>query len=229
MKKFNIKTWEKQFWIQLLVCIYGGDVNALLKEIEEDKSRETDFWYACHQIAYLILSKDHNWFELAVKIDYLAQIVQDEIIKNLPKWLEERMAISEHLDSLENLLNWIFARYINMLKNATDDRYRMYVRLDIVEFEDRKSMEDDMSTMDKIILGSFLNYSEEEKKEILTKVWKDTWDDFTFDIDDLDYLCTKYNAPAAHTFIDTSNPKVSMIQSEVDGYTQLSFDFEELI
>jgi len=226
MKKFNMKTWEKQFLIQILVSIFGGDVNALLREIKEDKSRDTIFWYACHQVGYLILSKDSNWFELAMKIDYLKKIVQDEIIKNLPKWFQKEMSVTEHLDSFEHLVSWLFERYTNMLRNATDDRYKMYVRLDLVEFEDEKSYEDDMTTEDKIILDSFRNYSVDAKKAILKIVYENSWDDFSFDQDDLNYLCEKFGAPNAETFIDFSNPKVAMIQSKVDGFIQLSFDFE---
>jgi hypothetical protein len=227
MKKTKIKTLNKKYILQLLVCIYGGNVNSLLKEIKEDESRETFFWFACKNIAFEILSRDNIWYELANKLDYLAQIVEDEIIKNLPKWLEKEMSITDHLDSTETLAKWLFERYINTLKNTTKDTYKIFTRLDIVEFQDERSSVDEMPTVDKTILDSFLNYSAEEKVAILTKVWEDSWDDFDFDHEDLNYLCTKYGAPNAETFIDLSNQKVAMIQSKVDGYIQLSFDLEE--
>lgn len=227
MKKTKIKTLEKRYILQLLVCIYGGSVNSLLKEIKEDQSRETFFWFACKHIAFEILSRDSTWYDLATKIDYLAQIVEDEMIKNLTKWLEKEMAITNHLDSVETLAKWLFERYINTLKNTTKDTYKIFTRLDIVEFQDEKSSVEEMPTVDKIILDSFLNYSAEEKVAILIKVWEDSWDDFDFDQEDLNYLCTKYGAPIAETFIDFSNEKVAMIQSKVNGFTQLAFDLEE--
>lgn len=224
MKKIS----EKQFLTQVLVSLYHGDVNALLREIEEDISRETILWYACHQIAYLILSKDSNWFELAMKIDYLAKIVQDEIIKNLPKWLAKEMSITDHLDSVENLVTWLFERYINMLKNTTNETYKIFTRLDIVEFNDEKSCTDDMPTIDKAILHSFHSYDKAEKIAILTKIWNDTWDDFDFDIGELDYLCMKYDAPPAHTFIDLTHKIAVNVQKNDDGSSQLTIDFEGL-
>jgi hypothetical protein len=228
MKKRKIKTFEKRYILQLLVSIYGGNVNSLLKQIKEDQSRETFFWFACRHIAFEILSRDNVWYELSNKIDYLVQIVEDEIVKNLQKWLEKEMAITQNMDTIESLWSWLLERYINTLKNTTNNTYKMYTRLDIVEFQDDKSSLDDMSTMDKVILDSFHGYDKAEKIAILTKIWFDAWDDFDFDIGELDYLCLKYDAPPAHTFIDLTHKIAVNVQKNDDGSSQLTIDFEGL-
>ena len=222
------KTEVKDVVVEYLEKKYLNNPQTLIYEIIADQSRETAFWFLCKEVAFEILQKKSKWYYLSFQIDDRKSIVQDEIVKNLPRWIEKKMAVTKNMDSIEIFVNWFISRFINMLKNSTSKKYKIYLKLDVVEYEDEKSFENDMSALEKVILDSFHGYAEEEKKAVLTKVCFDACDDFDFDIGELDYLCMKYDAPPAHSFIDlTHKIKVKTTQDN-DGNHQLLIDFEGL-
>ncbi len=221
------KTEVKDFFVQYLEKKYSNNPRTLTDEIIADHSRETAFWFTCKEVAFEVLQKKSKWYYLSFQIDDRKLIVEDEIVKNLPKWIKKQMAITEYMDTIESLLNWLFARYINTLKNSTNEKYNVHIKLDVVEYKDEKSFDDDMSTIDKIILDRFHNYTKAEKILILTKIWLDSWDDFDFDIVDLEYLCKKYNAPSAITFIEFEQKIQLKIVKDNYGNQQLLIDLED--
>lgn len=118
----------KKLYIELYSKKYN-DVNKLLTEISINTSHQ--FWDACRDCAVETLRKDDLWKWLSYRIDDFAFLVHEYMCKNLAGWLWKAQfsigSLGNHLDNVANALTWVINRWVAMLKNLFDSRYRFHI------------------------------------------------------------------------------------------------------
>lgn len=212
---------RKQLYKDLLVKKYNGNTVLFIANI---KDIDSIFWGCCRDFSKEILRTNNTWRWLSFRVDDFAKIVEEDMIYKLNKWLNKG-SLSKQLGNLEGTINWLFDRYVNSLKNLFDGRYKLSISPSFLSNLDDQEIINIEDTLDVIVLSEFSKFNENEKIEILTKVWNDNFHDFDFSLSDMEELCAKYAAPPPNTFLNIKNTeKYEAIQAE-NGYFQLVFTF----
>lgn len=212
---------RKQLYKDLLVKKYNGNTVLFLADI---KDIDSIFWKCCRDFSKELLRTSNTWRWLSFRVDDFAKIVEEDMISKLEKWLKKG-SLSKQADSLENTITWLFDRHVNSLKNLFDNKYKLsFIPSFLLNYDDQKIIGTE-DTLDNIALSEFLKFNENEKIEILTKVWNDNFHDFDFSLSDMEELCAKYAAPPPNTFLNIKNiEKYEAVQAE-NGHFQLVFTF----
>lgn len=212
---------KKHFYRDLIVRKYDGDIDLFIKDIRDINSI---FWGCCRDFSKEMLRTSSNWRWLSFRVDDFAKIVEEDMIHKLEKWLKKG-SLSKQLGNLEGIINWLFDRYVNSLKNLFDGRYKLSLSPSFLSGLDDQDIIYIPNTLDNIALSEFLKFDKNEKIKILTKLWNDNFYDFDFSLSDMEELCAKYGAPPTHTFLDIQNiEKYEAVQAE-NGHFQLVFTF----
>jgi len=128
----------RKIYIELYSKKYN-DVNKLLTDISINTSHQ--FWDICRDCAEEILIKDKIWEGVAHRIDDFAILVHEYMCENLAGWLWKAQlgvgALSNHLESVSTAIKWVICRWISMLKNLFDTRYKFHIDSSyIVEYKE---------------------------------------------------------------------------------------------
>jgi len=212
---------KKHFYRDLIVRKYDGDIDLFIKDIRDINSI---FWGCCRDFSKEILRTSSNWRWLSFRVDDFAKIVEEDMIYKLNKWLNKG-SLSNRLGNLEGIINWLFDRYVNSLKNLFDGRYKLSLSPSFLSNLDDQEIINTENTLYVIALSEFLKFNENEKIKILTKLWNDNFNDFDFSLSDMEELCAKYAAPPPNAFLNIKNiEKYEAVQAE-NGHFQLVFTF----
>lgn len=191
------------------------------------KNHKNFFWECCRDVTEetLLVNKKWNW--LGSRVDDFAHIVELDVIRKLEKWRRSgSFAIVCNRNSLEDVVNWLFERYISMLKNLFDTRYKNSLdfsfHIDMDDFE-HNTMEYRLDN--DIYLDEFLYFSDSTKIKIIQKLWEDNIFDLDFELEDLRCLCEKYQAPPPETFLKIENVTKYEVKRNESGNSQLVFSF----
>lgn len=212
----------KQFYNKLLIKKYEKNVDLFLNDI---CSIESIFWDCCRDFSKEILRKNESWRWLSFRVDDFAINIERNMIKKLEKW-SKKGSLSKIIQCLESTINWLFDRYVNLLKNLFDPRYLTHLKTShIIDIDDCEIIEN--SEIEKeIILTDFAKFNESKKTIILKKVWDESSFDIDFNICDMQNLCKKYGAPPPESFLDLSYEKNYKLEQAKNGHSQLVFVFE---
>ncbi len=110
----------------------------LLQEVINDKNHH--FWDACRDIAEEKLQFT-RWKWLSRRIDDFAMEATRYISEKLYEWLRKarygKGSLAKQIHSLRNTIEWLFERWVSVLKNLFDPRYKLYIPQSyILKYED---------------------------------------------------------------------------------------------
>jgi hypothetical protein len=226
MSEFNIPTNEKEMkqriqtktvYTSLLVNQYNNNKESFLTDI---KNNEHVFWGCCRDFAKQILFTNKKWAYLSYRVDDYGVIVEENVINKMDTWLKGR----KDLDTLEKVIKWLFDRYVNTFKNVVDKRYKFSIDInDLISLDQLEYMNYTFDIDGYIALEQFLNCNEFEKIEILKVVWEQNFFDLNFDIEDIRYLCKKYNVSPLESFLDLSYTQEYEREQSENRHSQLVF------
>lgn len=220
MKKQNLR----QLYSTLLIKKYNKEEFLL-----SIKNPESFFWKCCRDVAEETLLFSNNWNWLAQRIDDFAKIVELDYIAKLDKWkMKGSLSSVYHDKSFADVINWLFERYISMLKNLFNQRYKnsldvsFHINIDDLE----QSCIVDLQVAD-IYLDEFSSFKSSIKSKLLAKLWEENIYDSDFNLEDLRYLCEKYQAPPPETFLNLENVTKFEVKQNENGNSQLVFIFDQ--
>lgn len=96
---------------------------------------------AGREFAYEILSKDMHWCWISYRIDDFAPLVEEDMRNKLSTWIWRANfgigALSKRMYCTKAVSKWLMDRYVAMLKNLFDKRYKNSLSPSfIVEFDE---------------------------------------------------------------------------------------------
>ncbi|MDQ7021582.1 MAG: hypothetical protein Q9M91_07225 [Candidatus Dojkabacteria bacterium] len=116
---------SKQLYTSLLIKKYNNVENFILSI----KNEESTFWECSKDVAKETLLFNRKWYWLGDRVDDYANIINRDIILKLEKWKQRGSFATVHShNSLEDVIQWLFERYISMLKNLFDSRYKLSIQ-----------------------------------------------------------------------------------------------------
>lgn len=137
---------------------------------------------------YKVATSNHIYFN-----DYEA--VYQSSTKVLKKQLNKRhlKAIDKVIKSenLEYVYRWMVSRLVNNCRNCLDTRYKSYLPIEYIQITE--NIKDDFDIFEILQFEELRKVCEKTIVKGLKKVWKDSKYDPDFELDDLKFLCTKYN------------------------------------
>lgn len=195
------KQTTKQLYKNLFTKKYKSDVYNFLDDI---KTIDNIFWGACRDFSKDILELKKNWCWLSFRVDDFACNVEDYMISKIHKW-QIKGSLSKQLYSFEKTIYWLFDRYVNTLKNKFDSRYKDSIPMSYLQNLENILIADIETEIEieieSEIESEFLKLCHGEKILILKKCWKENLLDNDFSIEDMRYLCEKYQMPPPKTFL----------------------------
>jgi len=190
------------------------------------KNHDSCFWECCRDISEETLLSSRHWNWLGGRVDDFAKIVKIDAIEKLDKWILKDSSLSKvcRSGSLKDVINWLFERHTSMLKNLFDSRYKNSLVFSVlINFDEH--VIDNSASNDNIYLDEFLSFSNSMKINIIKNLWKDNILDINFDLEDLRFICEKYQAPPPETFLNIENITKYEVKQNENGNSQLVFNF----
>ena len=98
-------------------------------------------WYHCRDYAEKILARDINWYWLQKRIDDFTLLTTQHIIRRIYVWIWKAKfeigSITKHLNYTKDTIKWISNRWVSVLKNLFDARYKYSIQASyIIPFDD---------------------------------------------------------------------------------------------
>jgi len=119
---------SKKLYIKLISNQYN-DVDTFMKDIQ---NREHYLWGVCRDCAQEILIHDNSWKWLAHRVDDFSPNATQYLLSKLPEWHWKAgfgsNALSLRLHSVKETIQWVIDRWIAMLKNLFNPRYKFHLK-----------------------------------------------------------------------------------------------------
>jgi len=134
---------NRLYYSKVLINYYGT-TDELIDAVIKDEYHI--LWFACRDYARRILLRDPNWKLIALRIDDFVLEATRHMIRQLPQWRWkagfEVGSLHKHLSSVEDTILWMIKRWVSVLKNLFDVRYKNYIKTSYLVAYDEANLTD---------------------------------------------------------------------------------------